>query len=180
MINTIRSTSFLLILAACIGFCSCSILGIPSGFNWSPGSGKKHGDIKVGTIRVDKNADWDSVEAETKRLLPLLLSQAGYGQASQKTDSLLPIIENKADVVLIEREYMKNWKTLRSLSAEVLIFECRIIPDLNDPSVLIEEKNLLAAGKALLSGKKSFSSSKVLYDLLELALSNALKAMPKR
>jgi hypothetical protein len=147
------------------------MLGLPSGLSWSPFSGKELGLAELGTVRVDKNADWDSVDAEARRLLLLLLSKAGFKQntaaaAGQK-------MFYKVDVVLIEREYMENWKTRRSLSAEILIFKNETTGGSN------EEKTPLAAGKALLSGTKSLSSSKTLYNLLHLALSNAIKALPK-
>jgi hypothetical protein len=113
-------------------------------------------------VRVDKNADWDSVEAETRRLLPLILTERKYPYSD--TD------ENRytVDIVLIEREYMENWKTRRSLSAEVMFFkQGGTIP--------------LSAGKAVLTGtKKSLSSSKVIYRLIISALSGALKGLPKK
>ena len=166
--NRINRIFLFLGIIICFGFSSCSILGIPSGQNWSPGSGKQLGVMEMGTVRVDKNADWDSIEAETRRLLPLFLAEEGYKQA--ETD-LLWQKNNiyRADVVLIEREYMENWKTRRSLSAEIFIWEN-----------ITGKEILLAAGKALLSGNKSLSSSKVLHDLLKLALSNTLKAIPKK
>jgi hypothetical protein len=111
-----------------IGFCSCSMLGFPSGRSWSPFSGKGRGFAELGTVRVDKNADWDSVDAETRRLLLLLLSEAGFKQGTQLQLSTAAgdLTEQKpfykVDAVLIEREYMENWKTRRSLSVEILFF----------------------------------------------------------
>ena len=156
-----------------VGFFSCSMLSIPSWQNWSPGSGKQLAIAETGIVRVDKNADWDSVETETRRLLPLLLAEAGYKQTVPETDLPEQLPAYKVDVVLIEREYMENWKTRRSLSAEIAIWK-------NDESGKAGEKVLLAAGKALLLGTKSLSSSKTLHNLLKLALSNALKALPKK
>jgi hypothetical protein len=69
---------------------------------------------------------------------------------------------------------MENWKTRRSLSAEILIFKNETTGNSN------EDTTPLAAGKALLSGTKSLSSSKTLYNLLQSALSNAIKALPKK
>ena len=165
----IKSHCLFVSLLIGVGFLSCSMLGISSGQNWSPSSGKQFGIAEIGTVRVDKNADWDSVEAETKRLLPLFLAEAGYKQTTQGIDLLEQIATYRVDAVLIEREYMENWKTRRSLSAEILIWESK------DQD---EEKPPIAAGKALLSGTKSLSSSKTLHGLLKVALSNALKALP--
>ena len=180
MINNLRIKSILLnlflILSLSLGFLSCSMLGIPSGKNWSPDSGKQLGTVEVGSIRVDKNADWDSIEAETRRLLPMLLAEAGYKHTAPGTALSEQIPAYRVDAVLIEREYMENWKTRRSLSAEILFIE-----NANDAFTdNSDKKTILAAGKTLLSGAKSFSSSKILHDLLESALLNALKALPKK
>ncbi|MCL1812343.1 MAG: hypothetical protein FWG29_02340 [Treponema sp.] len=173
--------NILLILGLSLGFFSCSMLGIPSGKNWSPDSGKQLDTVEIGMIRVDKNADWDSVEAETRRLLPLLLAKAGYKQITPGTVLAEQLPAYWVDAVLIEREYMENWKTRRSLSAEILIRKNGTVENAHD--VFADdpgEKTVIAAGKMLLSGAKSFSSSKTLHDLLESALSNALRALPKK
>lgn len=164
----------------CLGFFSCSILGFPSAQSWSPSFGEQYGFIELGTIRVDKNADWDSVEAEARRLLPLFLSEAGYKQAAQGADLPEQLPLYRIDAVLIEREYMENWKTRRSLSAEIVIWKNETGSNLNYESTTgINKKPPLAAGKSLLSGNKSLSSSKALHGLLKSALSNAIKALPK-
>jgi len=141
-------------------FYSCS--SFPSTRSWSAGSRTRKGNAELRTVRVDKNADWDSVEAETRRLLPLLLAEQGYPYSETSENHFL------ADIALIEREYMENWKTRRSLSAEVMLF-------------MTGETIPLSAGKAVLSGtKKSLSSSKTLHKLIKSALSNALKGLPKK
>jgi hypothetical protein len=147
-------------VSLCLGawFFSCSTPGFSSSQNWSPALDKQLGAAEIGAIRVDKNADWDSVEAETRRLLPLLLSKAGYTHNAEEQEAFT------VDAVLIEREYMENWKIRRSLSAEI---------------VIRKNNETIAAGKALLTGTKSLSSSKVLHKLLESALNGALKALGK-
>jgi hypothetical protein len=142
---------------------SCGSFGIPAGKSWSHNTKNGLIPFELGTVLVDKKADWDSVEAETKRLLPLIFLEQGHKLAYNQAI--------KADAILIEREYLENWKTQRSISVEILIW------NLQEKSG--EEKIYLGAGRALLSGNKSLSSSKVLYNLLKLALSNALKALPK-
>jgi hypothetical protein len=141
-------------------FCSCSAL--PSGKNWSSASIAWLGTAELRTMRVDKNADWDSVEAEAKRLLPLLLAEKRYLQSDTDENRYL------VDLVLIEREYMENWKTRRSLSAEFMF-------------TTLDGKIPLAAGKIIVSGTtKSLSSSKVLHDLIKSALSGALKGLSEK
>ncbi|MDR2662014.1 MAG: hypothetical protein LBC31_03355 [Treponema sp.] len=140
--------------------CSTLVPFYPMGKGWPPESRKIRGSAELVAVRVDKNADWDSVEAETRRLLPLLLREKGYVQGT----------EYRVEAVLIEREYMENWKTRRSLSAEVRIWSNNGYTEGAVP---------LSAGKALFLGKKNLSSSKVLNDLLKAALSRALRALAK-
>jgi hypothetical protein len=148
-----------IILGLIIALGSCTAL--PSVKSWSLVSSKQKGSTEIGTIRVDKNAGWDSVEAETARLLPLLLAEERYLYSNTEN-------RYRVDAVLIEREYMKNWKTRRSLSAEIIIWEKgKALPT--------------AAGKAILTDStKSLSSSKTLHKLLNSALLSALRGLPKK
>jgi len=140
---------------------SCSIL--PSGGKWSFVPGRQVAAVEIGTIQVDKNAGWDSVEAEARRFLPLLLAEQGYIRSAPEKCSY------RVEAVLIEREYMENWKTRRSLSAEILVWD-------KGESLLP-----LAVGKVVLSGTvRTLSSSKELYKMLSSALSSALGALPKK
>ena len=150
-----------------LNFSSCSNMGFLTAKSWSSVSKNHIGFMELGMIRVEKNADWDSLEAETRRLLPLMLAEKGYGLNKQENPQG-NIPGYRIDAVLIEREYMENWKPRRSLSAEIIIRNAGA-----------EENAPLAAGKALLLGNKSLSSSKVLYDLLQLALDRSLQALPK-
>ncbi|MDR2552487.1 MAG: hypothetical protein LBD31_04890 [Treponema sp.] len=152
------------------GLVACSSLGIyPSVKGWPSGVREEKGRMEPGKIRVDKTAGRDSVEAEVERLLPLLLAEEGYaGKARMPEENGLSIPGYRVESFLVEREYTEGWKTRRSLSAEILIWKSGV-PEGDPP---------LAAGKAVLLGSKSLSSSKVLYDLLRRALSRALRALP--
>ncbi|MDR2470888.1 MAG: hypothetical protein LBD09_02105 [Treponema sp.] len=166
-------TAFLILFAG-LSLVSCGTLGIPgipSGRGWSLSVRNKRGTAETGTIRVDKTADWDSVEDEARRLLPLLLAEAGYeppdapgAPGTAGSDGVSGSSGLRVEAVLIEREYMENWKTRRSLSAEILVFK-------NGGEAPA------AMGKALLGGSKSLSSSEVLHDLLKRALAGALEAL---
>jgi len=141
-------------------FYSCSSL--PSAKSWSTASRPRKVSVELRTVRVDKYADWDSVQAETSRLLPLLLAKKRYHNLETAEKRFM------ADVALTEREYTENWKTRRSLSAEVMFFR---------PGETVP----LSAGKVILSGtKKSLSSSKVLHKLVKKAFSKALKGLPRK
>ncbi|MDR2314175.1 MAG: hypothetical protein LBE02_06540 [Spirochaetaceae bacterium] len=159
-------TGFLLLMLG-----SCAALGLgPSARGW-PAPEKKLGAAEIQNIRVDKNADWDSVEAEVRRILPLLLAERGYDRGPQY----------RVDAVIIEREYTENWKTRRSLSVEIRIWENSGAPENSGPLHGIGEDPLpLAAGTALFSGNRSFSSSRILHRLLRLALSKALEELQKK
>ncbi|MDR2211190.1 MAG: hypothetical protein LBO65_07000 [Spirochaetaceae bacterium] len=156
---------------------SCSTLGFqPAAKGW-PVPEEHLGTAELGNIRVDKNADWDSVEAETRRILPLLLAEQGYG----------PGPEYLVDAVIIEREYMENWKTRRSLSAEIRIWKNpgnrNHAGDPQDPphgEDAGQGKLPLSAGTALLSGNRSLSSSRMLHRLLYMALTRALRELEKK
>jgi hypothetical protein len=144
---------------------SCTVLGFrPSAWSW-PVPKENLGTAEIQHIRVDKNADWDSVEAEVRRILPLLLAEQGYGRGPQY----------RVSAVIIEREYMENWKTRRSLSVEIRIWE--------NPGPVHgngEEPLPAAAGTALFSGNRSLSSSRILHSLLRRALSKAVKELQKK
>jgi hypothetical protein len=132
--------------------------------DWSFALGRRAAIIvELGTVRVDKYADWNSVEAEARRFLPLLLAKKGYVVSDTEENRY------RIDAVLIEREYMENWKTRRSLSAEVLIWKRG------------EAALPLSAGGTVLTGsRKSLSSSKVVHDLMRSAIANAIKGLPKK
>ena len=108
----------------------------------------------------------------------MFLSEAGYKTGSTETALLEQKPAYTLDAILIEREYMENWKTRRSLSVEIFIWKNEKVVNSSEIPKTAGDKMPLAAGKALLSGSKSLSSSRVLHNLLKLALSNALKAMP--
>jgi hypothetical protein len=114
--------------------------------------------MRIGIVRADKTADWNSLEREIEGLLPLLLLDQGYLSAGEGADY-------RIDAVAIEREYLSGWLTKRSLSVEIRIWK-------DDGDALP-----LSAGRAVLSGDQSLASSKVLTRLLQLALSKALAGL---
>jgi hypothetical protein len=115
------------------------------------------GTMTAGKISVDSVGAWGSLEREIAGLLPLLLVEKGYAPGTGGE------ADRRADVSVIEREYMEGWKTKKSLSVEVRIRSP------NDA--------LLAAGRAMVSGDKSFASSNVTNLLVRSALSKALSAL---
>ncbi|MDR1506122.1 MAG: hypothetical protein LBI67_03375 [Treponema sp.] len=145
------------VMGLCVLFFSCMVFPPPVTEAWSS-SGTVNGEImSVGKINVDSSGSRDSLEREITGILPLLLLENGY--RLPEPGGVPP--DFTVDVSVIEREYMESWQTKRSLSVEVRIWQ----PETTLP---------LAAGRAMLSGNKSFSSSKVTNTLLRSALSKAL------
>ena len=146
---------------------ACSSLPFDSVENnaWAAGTPEKaRGSIRIVSVSADKTGEWGSLEKEVADLLPLLFSEEGYivVQSSQKADY-------SADVKVREREYPEGWRTKRSLSAEVRIWAA----DSSGPLPL-------SAGRSLINGKQSFSSSKTLSAMLRKALKNAVHGLPAR
>jgi hypothetical protein len=122
--------------------------------------------IYITKVYFDAAAGWNALEEEAARALPLILLERNYlAVDSQKAAGYA------MDVTLREREYLKGWKTKRSLSVEVCIW----------PGSGVENGIAvpLAAGSAIMQGSQSFSSSKTLYSLLEKAVKSAIKALEK-
>jgi hypothetical protein len=124
------------------------------------------GKIHINKVYFDAPAGWNALEEEASRALPLILLERNYlAVDSQKAAGYA------MDVTLREREYLKGWKTKRSLSVEVCIWPGNGIEN----GIAVP----LAAGRAIMQGSESFSSSKTLYSLLEKAVKGAIKALER-
>jgi hypothetical protein len=110
---------------------------------------------------VDKSAGWSSVEGELADLVPLMFLEQGYGFSFDGGKA-----DYRADVHAFEREYVVGWRTRRSVSVELLLWEEGGAP--------------LAAGRALAIGNPTLSSSRDLSRLLKAALKKALGALKRR
>jgi hypothetical protein len=114
---------------------------------------------------VDKPLDKASVEREIRGRAPLIFLKQGYLLVPEGETPLY-----RADIRAIEREYIFGWKTRRSLSMEVFIWQEGTGP--RDPVPL-------ASGRAAGSGQASLSSSTVTDRLLKAAVKRALRALKK-
>jgi hypothetical protein len=124
------------------------------------------GKIYINKVHFDAAAGWNALEEEASRALPLILLERNYlAVDNQKTAGYA------MDVTLREREYLKGWKTKRSLSVEVCIWPGNGIEN----GIAVP----LAAGSAIMQGGQSFSSSKTLYSLLKKAVKSAVKALER-
>jgi hypothetical protein len=146
------------------GLCTlcASCAGSPVKEAWSSAGTFSKGTIAAGTVGVDSVSGRDSLEREIAGLLPLMLLEKGYAPAETGKAA-----DFTADVSVIEREYMEDWRAKKSLSVEVRIWPAKktAVP--------------LAAGRVMVFGNKSLASSKTTSALLRSALSKALSALKR-
>ncbi|MFP3089654.1 hypothetical protein LQZ21_04940 [Treponema sp. TIM-1] len=144
----------------------CLSLGSSPGNSWSSKNrSKMAGTLRLETVSVDKPVDKASIEKEIRGRAPLIFLKQGYllvpeGEATRY----------RADIRAIEREYVSGWKTRRSLSMEVFIWQDEA--ESRDPVPL-------ASGRAAGAGQASLSSSPVVDRLLKTAVKRALGALKK-
>ncbi|MDR0590140.1 MAG: hypothetical protein LBG25_06305 [Spirochaetaceae bacterium] len=144
----------------------CISLGSAPANSWSSQDrSRMAGALRLETVSVDKAVDKASVEREIRGRAPLIFLKQGYLPAAEGEDP-----GYRADIRAIEREYISGWKTRRSLSMEVLIWQDQ--GELRDPVPL-------ASGRAAGAGQASLSSSPVLDRLLKTAVKRALRALKK-
>jgi hypothetical protein len=144
-----------------IPFLTMSGRGWPSGKKTNPAFPV----LAQGTVTVDKSSGWASIENEISRLAPGLFSEKGYRVADKDSGS-----DYIFDVTAIEREYLKGWKTERSISVEVLIYPGGGEYQAALPAVI---------GRAASSGTYSLASSRDLEKLLRYAINRAVKVLQK-
>jgi hypothetical protein len=119
--------------------------------------------VSLGEIRVDKAGDYKSLETELALLLPLLLSEKGF-TVVEPGDNPEFVVQGRAT----EREYLKNWRTVRSVSAELYLCarENEALP--------------FASARASASGTRSLASSGDMEALFRSALNRLVKAVERR
>jgi hypothetical protein len=123
------------------------------------------GTLRLETISVDKAVDRSSVEKEIRGRAPLVFLERGYLLSPEGEEA-----QYQATIRAIEREYISGWKTRRSLSLEVLIWQNG--EEGRDPVPL-------ASGRAAGTGQASLSSSPALDRLLKTAVKRAVGALKK-
>jgi hypothetical protein len=126
--------------------------------------------VEVAAVKVDKQNGWLSIEQEIRDMAPLFFLEAGFGGAAPAAGPLYI-----AEIQAREREYIRGWKTRRSLSVEV-----RLRSALAPPAEGKGAGLLLAAGRAVRSGSGSLSSSGTLSRMLEQAIGESAGALSRR
>jgi hypothetical protein len=154
----LKTAVFSLILS--LGACSSLPFYVSSKKGWSSHQPRRGfaGIVRLGTVLVDKNSGWSSVEWEIADLVPLLFLEKGYGFSFDGENA-----DYRAEVHAFEREYTVGWRTRRSVTVELMVWK--------------EGGTLLTAGRAAAVGGPTLSSSKHLNRLLRAALGKALRAL---
>ena len=130
------------------------------------------GTVKIINVTADRSGGRDSLEKETAVLAPLYFWKKGF-----RTVALGEYADYAAEINLREREFSAGWRTKRSLTVEVRIWKC-VDGDLQPEDAA--GKLPIAAGRIVLTGNKSFSSSKVAGKLLSDAVSKTVKRLPSQ
>jgi len=131
-------------------------------------SGTK-GTIKLIGVSADRSGGRDSLEREVAILAPLYFWTEGYKTVDSKNHA-----DYAAVINLREREFADGWRTKRSLAIEVRIWDC-VDGDIKPDEI---SGNLpLAAGRVVLNGNKSFSSSETTGKMLSGAISETLERL---
>jgi hypothetical protein len=130
-----------------------------SGKSWNRKVNPALPSIAIGEVRVDRAGDYASLEAELRRLLPLLFAERGFA-----------VVDGSAAYTAcgyaIEREYLKGWRTIRSVSAEIVLYpsgESAPLPR--------------ASGRTHASGSRSIASSGDMEALFRGALSRLMRSL---
>ena len=152
-------------------FVSCGSLNLPYSKSWYASEGKikrNKGAISLLSVQVDKAGARDSIEREIEGLAPLIFWENGY---CWETDSILA--DYTVDIRAREREYSMQWKTKRSISLEVRIWDNgNFFLD----STVTRQALPVAAGKVVVT-VGSLSSSQAVESLLSQAIKKAVRRL---
>jgi hypothetical protein len=168
---------FIVAVVAALGifFLSCESLPVDySGSrSWSVVKLEKEGGC-LGTLRVigmsvDRGGLWDSIEKEIAAMAPLVFLKQGWRTAGEGEAA-----DYWAGIQIREREYTAGWRTKRSLSAELRIWEAGKGSAQNETLSSLP----LAAAQVVSIGERSFSSSETISRMVSLAAKKALRQLP--
>ena len=130
--------------------------------------------IRLVGISVDRSGGWDSLEKEAAALAPIHFWRKGYRLAGDDS------ADYAAYISLREREFPVGWwRTRRSLAIEVQVWTCTEEMSAGELSrEVLSQKLPVAAGRVVVIGDGSFSSSKTTGKLLARAINRTLGKMP--
>lgn len=162
-----------LLLAQLVVFGSCSSFPPNSSETkaWKTmKEGRARATVQIISVDAERSGEWGSLEKEISGLLPLLFLEKRY-QVVSPNDSADFI----AEVRVREREYVDGWRTRRSASAEVRLWENNREAG---AETFFEQPLPLSAGRSMIHGRKSIASSKTLTAMLRKAVSKAVNGLP--
>ena len=136
--------------------------------SWAIPSEKQiKGTVWISSVETDMTGSGNSIEKESARLLPLLLSEHDYIVTNEKerADYLLKVI-------LLEREYINKWNTINSSIVEVYFYHGKNSSHGENNTTLP-----IVAVRAINKGSRNMYSSKYLHKMLKNALAKAVAAM---
>jgi len=163
---------FLLILLSCesapANYSSGQSWFIPSANFKRPG--RAWTTLTILSVNVDRSGGWDSIEKETAALAPIYFWDSRCRVVpADETPSYA------AQIYIRERELSagwKPWKTKKSLSVEVHIWDFVNAP--NNGDSIVDYKLPAAVGRIIIIGDKSFISSKYASRLLPKVINKAV------
>jgi hypothetical protein len=165
------------VLLSILFFNSCKTSGVyeKSSASWVVNLKKKNiKTLKMGSVVADKNGNSASVEAEIKRLLPLLFLEKGCIFVEEGADADFIV-----NVCATERDYFVGWTNKKSIAVEVIIQSGRAKNDGGTNQNGPEIETPLAAGRIIAQGVLGLSASKNLTSLLRIAIKKAARAAKK-
>jgi hypothetical protein len=152
---------------------SCGSYGVTyeNGKAW-PGiftktGGKIEGTLQLGTIEVDKPGGSYSVEREINAILPLVFWEMGYYFEPAAGDTNYVV-----DVYARERDVQYGWKTKKSISLEVMLWQVQSVRYAGSENT----KTPFAAGRTVIAGTAGLSVSGNMEKLLRKTTAKAVKA----
>jgi hypothetical protein len=157
---------FLLLL-----ICACSSFtpAFPESQSWSALEADRiAATVWIAPVVLEKAGAWPTAADEAAGLLPLMFLEHNFKAVKEKAGAAYI-----AALTLREHEIGREWKTRVSLSVELRLWSAGTEADER------EHTAPLAAGRVLLQGNQSFSSSKTLSRLLKRAVEKAIWALPE-
>jgi hypothetical protein len=123
--------------------------------------------LTILSVNVDRSGGWDSIEKETAATAPLYFWDSGC--------RVVPAEEAPsyaAQIYIREREFSVGWKTKKSLVVEVHIWDFENAPKEGDS--ITDYRLPAAVGRIIVTGGKSFISSKTANRLLPKVIKKAV------
>ena len=163
---------FILILLSCealpVNFSSGQSWFIPSvDFN---NQGGEWTTLTILSVNVDRAGGWDSIEKETAAIAPLY-----FWDSRCRVVPAEDAPSYAAQINIREREFSVGWKTKKSLAVEVHIWDYENAP--KDGGSIVDYRLPAAVGRIIVTGGKSFISSKTANRLLPKAIKKAVSKL---